>query len=256
MNHLLIGTADKTERLLALAPQHFLLIDDGPIAEAFLKLPRAKLFDIKEHSFNPLAGIDYKRARDIAAAIYTASPEGRETLTVRNGKRSLSRLLLQNPKRLDKLKSDEERDLEALATVDDLLLSPVLRRVLCGNPNFAMKGRVVLKLDRATIGDFDAFVLASLAIGQFQGHVIVPDFGFYGRDFYSSLVRQNRLVAGVTFLAELTPKLRQMSLSIKDKDGLGCLFEDAETLADYAGLTRDTNGYGDFVRRLMSTDAF
>jgi hypothetical protein len=87
MNHFLIGTADKTDRLLQLAGDHFLLIDDGPIADAFLVERTCRLFDITKHSFNPLKDIDYKRARDIAQALYTASPEGRDTLTVRNGKR-------------------------------------------------------------------------------------------------------------------------------------------------------------------------
>src|ERR1700731_4717490 len=104
-NHLLIGISDKTSRLLELAGDHkFLLIDDGPIADAFLlEFPEAKEFDVTRHSFNPLQGIDYKRARDFAAAVYTASPEGENTLTVRNGKRALARLLLYGPQHLTDL---------------------------------------------------------------------------------------------------------------------------------------------------------
>lgn len=255
MNHLLIGVADKTKRLLELASDNFLLIDDGEIADAFLDaFPRAKLFDISTHSFNPLRGIDYKRARDFAQALYTASPEGQNTLTVRNGKRAMVKLLLDNPKRLDKLPTPDRDDLggiEAKATIDDLLLSPVLTQVLCDPTNFSFKGSVVLKLDRAVIGDFDAFVLASLAIGQFQGQVIVPDFGFYGRDFYISLIRQNRLTAGVHRLSELTPGLRQTVLLIKDKVGDECTFEDAETLAAYRGLVPGTNAHTEFVENLV-----
>jgi hypothetical protein len=72
MNSLLIGNADKTKRLLQLAQQPFLLIDDGELCDAFLReFPRATLFDIAHHTFNPLQqGIDYKGARDFATAIY------------------------------------------------------------------------------------------------------------------------------------------------------------------------------------------
>ena len=257
MNHLLIGTADKTQHFIQLAISPFLLLDDGPIADAFLDhFPKAKLFDITKHSFNPLAAIDYKRARDFAAALYTASPEGENTLTVRNGKRAMARLLLTKPERLDKL-PDPDNDpgtIEATATIDDILLSPVLKRVLATHTNFAFKGSVVVRLDRAAIGDFDAFVLASLLTGQHQGQIIIPDFGFYGREFHTSLIRQNRLIAGVHFLSELgkpDDKLRQAAILINDKLGEHCTPQDAETLAMYAGLPPTTNGYNEFIESLI-----
>jgi hypothetical protein len=252
MNHLLVGTADKTEHLLQLTRYGFLLIDDGPIADAFLaRFPRAKLFDPTIHSFNPLRGMDYKRARDFAGALYTASPEGENTLTVRNGKRAMTRLLLNSPTRLDRIVGEDEADAEALATVDDVLLSPVLRRVFCNPTNFSFKGSVVARIDRSQLGDFDAFVLASLLIGQFRGQVIVPDFGFYGRPLHTNLIRQTRLIAGVQVLAELEPKLRQVVLTIKDKRADNTTAEDAETLAQYAGLVPDTTGHTDFVQRAV-----
>ncbi len=255
MNNLLIGTADKTEQLLQLTKRPFLLIDDGPIADAFLDaFPKTKLFDVTAHSFNPLKGMDYKRARDFVAALYTASPEGENTLTVRNGKRAMVQLLLANTTRLDKLPPASSNDpgmVEAVATIEDVLLSPVLSRVLCEQQNFWFKGSIVAKLDRAQLGDFDAFVLASLLIGQFQGQIIVPDFGFYGRDFYMSLIRQDRLIAGVNYLAELSPSLRQNVLLIKDKTGAHCTYEDAETLASYASLTPNTVAHTDFVQSLV-----
>ena len=68
-NHLRIGSADKTQRLLELADRNFLLIDDGPIADAFLEHRPARLFDIQKHSFNPLRRIDYRRAREFAEAL-------------------------------------------------------------------------------------------------------------------------------------------------------------------------------------------
>lgn len=239
MNHLVIGTADKTARFLELARPPFLLIDDGPIADAFLtKFPKARSFAVARHSFNPLRGIDYKRARDFAAALYTANPEGANTLTVRNGKRALLKLLLGGTTRLDKLPSpgDDPGLIEAVATVEDLLLSPVLRQVLCRPTNFSFKGAVVVKLDRASLGDFDCFVLASLLIGQSEGHVIVPDFGFYGRDFYVQLVRQERLIAGLDLLSSLPAPLQQTALSIKDKTVYRTTREDAERLSFYVGV--------------------
>lgn len=252
MNKLIIGIADKTDALLQCTPPGFLLIDDGPIADAFhAQFPTAKVFDPAKDRFNPLAGIDYRRARDFATILYTASPEGKDTLTVRNGKRALTRLLLANPTRLDRIRSKDEADAEALTTVKDILLSPVLRRVLCGSTNFSFRGSVVARINRAELGDFDAFVLALLLIGQAKGHIVVPDFGFYGRPLHTTLIRQDRLIAGVNFLSELEPKLRQAALLIPDKDGRQCTFEDAEVLAQYAGLVPDTTGHSEFVQRAM-----
>lgn len=252
-NHLLVGTADKTEQLLQFTRYGFLLIDDAP--DAFLEhFPRAKLFDPAVHSFNPLKGMDYKRARDFTDTLYTASPEGENTLTVRNGKRALMRLLLANPTRLDKLTGNttDSAQAEALATIDDLLLSPVLRRVLCNPTNFSFKGSVVARLNRAELGDFDAFILASLLIGQSKGHIIIPDFGFYGCPLHLSLIRQNRLTAGVRYLAELEPKLRQAMLTIDEKRGQGTTYEDAVVLASYAGLIPGTDGHSTFVQERMA----
>jgi hypothetical protein len=71
----------------------------------------------------------YRKARDFADVVFGEA--GKDTLTVRNGKRALVRLLLK-AKRLDRLaggRNDDEQ--EAMAMVDDLLLSPVLKDVLC-----------------------------------------------------------------------------------------------------------------------------
>jgi hypothetical protein len=42
----------------------------------------------------PLHNTDYKKARTIADVLYTISPQGENTLTVRNGKRALLKALL------------------------------------------------------------------------------------------------------------------------------------------------------------------
>jgi hypothetical protein len=62
-------------------------------------------------------------------------------------------------------------------------------------------------------------------------------------------VRQDRLTAGLRFLDEVPRQLAQTLLTIADKQGERCVFEDAETLAGYAGLLPGTNGHTAFVER-------
>lgn len=246
MNQLLVGIADKTEYLPT--KQGFLLIHDSD--EFLQKQKQAILFDPKIHSFNPLRGMTYRRAREFASLIF--GTEGKETITVRNGKRALTTALT-TAKNLDDIKwgkSDPEK--EAQAAIDDLLLSPLLRDVLCKPTNFSFKkgSSIVAKLNRAEIGDYDARILGSLLIAQFDGQIIVPDFGFYGQEQHTSLIRQNRLVAGVYTLSELEPKLRQMCL-LMPKTGLLCTNDDALTLAAYEGLIRGVQDHTDFVKTAM-----
>lgn len=240
MNHLIIGTADHTETLLQLTRPGFLLIDDGELADAFLThFPKAKLFEPTVHSFNPLNGLDYKRARDFADILYSASPQGENTLTVRNGKRALIQLLLANTThRLDDIEGNraDPAEAEALATIDDLLVSPVLRSVLCGGGEpfrFGRKQSIVARIDRAELGDFDAFVLGTLLIGQHKGQAVLDDFGFYGRPLHTALIRQNRLTAGLRYLDELPLPLRHAVLTIDDKHFAHLLPDDAKYLIGF-----------------------
>jgi hypothetical protein len=256
VNHLYLGS-DKS-RILDYVEPGALLIDDGPLVDQFVRQFRAKVFDPAKHSFNPLSGMDPKRARDIARAIYSADPEaGKSTLTVRNGKRALAPILLA-ARRLDKLTGDTKDPAiaEALGTVDDILFSPIMRQVLCGKPNFRPgKASIVARLDRAELGEEEALMLALLLIGQHQGQVIVPDFGFYGRPLHVSLIRQNRLTAGLNTLSELgrpDDKFRQGVLAMKDKFGSGCLYEDALELAKYlCPFLPGQDGHTNFVQRTM-----
>jgi hypothetical protein len=110
----------------------------------------------------------------------------------------------------------------------------------------------MVRTNRAELGDFDALVLGLLLMAQFKGQIVVPDFGFYGRDLHASLIRQNRLIAGVNSLAELTPKLRQSMLLIKDKVACSTTGDDAETLALYAGMPRGTNKFNEYVQHAIS----
>jgi hypothetical protein len=221
------------------------------IADEVPNIPRSRVFDPMKHSFNPLKDIDYRRARELAELFYTLSPQGDGTLTVRNGKRALLKALLKAD-RLDRVKA-AKGDEEVKALVDDILVSPVLRRVLCNPTNFSFNPNsvIVAKLDRKELGDFDALVLGLLLMSHAKGQIVVPDFGFYGRDIHSRLIREERLVAGVNTLNELPPKLRQMALLIKDKQASGATVEDAEELARYERLAPKTNAFIDYVARAI-----
>lgn len=242
MNYFLIGNADKTERLLQLPDRRFLLFANDEIADAFLAVyPRAVVFDPTIHSFNPLKGLTYQRARQFAATMYTASPEGQNTLTVRNGKRALAKFLLEEkPQRLDKIhiKSKDPALIEVQATIDDLLLSPDLRRIFCTRPNFEFPSGekwtapIITRIDQAALGD-DAFVLVNLMMSQFKGQLIVPDGGSYLRDIHINLVRENRLTVGLNSLSEVSPTLQQALLTIKDKTAYRTTLEDANRLVTY-----------------------
>jgi hypothetical protein len=91
MNKLYVGFT----KTIDLPKGGFLFIDDEVPEMPGWRRPR--LFDPHKHSFNPLKDIDYKKAREIAEVLYTISPQGENTLTVRNGKRTLLKALLVAP---------------------------------------------------------------------------------------------------------------------------------------------------------------
>lgn len=213
---------------------------------------RAKIFDPAKHSFNPLKLIDRRKAQELAELIYTIYPEGSTTLTVRKGKWELAPALLA-VKSLDAVHGSEEVE----GVMGDLLFNPVVRGALCGKTEFKFdeKRLIIAKLSRREIGDRAALIIGLFLMARFQGQIVVPDFGFYGREAHISLIREKRLIAGVNTLEELPPKLRQAVLLIKEKHGSGATAEDAETLAKYAGLrpdfAREDNEHSRFVRDAM-----
>lgn len=228
MNHASFGFSDDK---LFKTTEPFLLVDDGPVAELFkTQFPNATVFNPRRHSFNPLP-MNYKKARDFATLLYSISPQGENTLTVRNGKRALRRLLLTST-RLDRMTATNEDEEEAKGMVDDLLFSPVLTRVLTRKPNFNFNGSVIAIVNRAELGDEDALALANLLVLEHKGHIVVPD-AFYLRDIHTSLIRQGRLTVGVNYLEELPPKLKAAVLTIKDKTAYRTNLDDAERLLPY-----------------------
>lgn len=253
MNRLVVGF-DKSPLLEELPPR-FLFIDDGPLIDRLeLSGRRAvTVLDLERHSFNPLKDMDYPRARDFVAVLDAVFPEGESTLTRRYSSYILlSALLTGKRKRLDALIAPSKENQDAYQKVQTLLLSPVLERVLNRPSNVSLKGTVIARLDRAAIGDFDAFVLGTLLMSMYRGPVLVPDFGFYGRPFHTSLIRQGRLHAGINSFDEL-PKLRNELVLIEQKIASRCTPDDAELLALYAGVTPGTNAFNEFVARAISS---
>jgi hypothetical protein len=239
-NQLHVGFKKKIEK-----PKGWWLSIDDEVAEH----PKGRVFDPLKHCFNPLRGLDYKRARELAELLYTISPQGDNTLTVRNGKRALLKALLK-ANRLDRVKGPKG-DEEVGALIADILVSPVLRKVLCTDgQDFSFSGpnaKISARINRVELGDFDALVLGLLLMSHFEGQLVVPDLGFYGRDIHSRLIREERLIAGVNFLDELPHDLRKAVLLIGNKVPAGTTVEDAEELAKYERLPRRTNGFIDFV---------
>lgn len=242
--HLGLGAHD----FLQYATAPFLLIDGGEIAEEFATaFPAARIFEPSRHSFDPLHNIDHKKARDITSALFSYQEHGKTTLTKGEGARALAPLLLElsSLERVPEPKKDDRGMIEAIATVNDLLFSPVLRKVFCTKPDFFphKKRSIIARINRAELGDFDAFFLATFLTLQFQGQVIVPDFGFYGRDFYTALIQQNRLVAGLRYLGEVPTPLQRVLLTIPvEQWHLDQLTrEDAEKLISYTNPTGNPN---------------
>jgi len=254
MNSLLLGLNDKTE-LLNTTPG-FLLIDHGPLCDLFAqRFKRAKHFHPEDDSINPLDGITEDRARDLADILYSYKDSGKDTLTVRNGKRALMHALAKG-KRLDELEFDtSDSGKEAQATVDDIMFSPLLRKCLT-TTNFAIRHgnpptSVIAWVDPKRIGRFNAFFIASMLAIRHPGQIIISDFGRYARNFHLQLMDENRLSIGLNRLSELDEDMRESVLLFEEKSGRRCTRKDAETLADYSGWGRSTNEYLAIVGRAM-----
>jgi hypothetical protein len=249
MNVLILGT--RKDAVLDHLSHPFLLIDDGELIDAVELPPRKSVtaFDFRKHSFNPLKHINYQRAREFVNILDVIFPEGQGTLTRKNGNFILLNALLKEPKTLDTIlfpKSNDPAHTEAYQKIQTLLLSPVLKDVLNRPTNVSAKGTLLARLPRAELGDFDAFVLGNLLVSLYPGQVVLPDFGFYAHASHVSLIRQNRLVAGVNSLAEV-PAFQSQLLLIDKKIASHATSDDAKVLAAYEGLLPGTNAYNHFI---------
>jgi hypothetical protein len=235
MNVLHVGFKNEIE----LPKGGYLIIDDE-----VRDIPRSRVFDPLQHSFNPMKGIDEDRAEDVAELLYTLAPGGDATLTVRNGKIALARALL-DADRFDRVKGGEEVSL----MMSSLLFSPTRRNVLCKSTNFSFNVNSVIqaRINRAELGDKTALILGLFLMSHYKGQIVLPDGGFYLRDCHTRLVREERLIVGLNFLGELSPSLRKTVLLIDEKIPSGATVEDAEELARYARFVRGTNAFNDYV---------
>lgn len=248
MNRLHLGT-DKTD-ILKDIHRPFLLV-----ADRSFKLPGPTL-DLRKDFFNPLHKINYSRASLFVEIINAVFPGGDNTLTKQNSSTILLEALLTKPKptKLDRLIPHTKDTLDAYTKVKRLLLSPILKRFLTNSTSINFNETLVAHLDDLT--RFDRFVIGNFLIANFKGQIVIPDFGFYACDFHADLIRQGRLIAGVNFLEEVPPKLRNALLQIPTKIGRGTTLDDAEKLAGYVGLVRNTNEYNDFLAKCIEQAPF
>ncbi len=242
MNFLQIGQSPKDFEI----PPGSLFISDDP-----RPIKGAKICSPTD-GLNPLP-LEYREAREFVAAAY---PD-KDLMTYRNGRRALTRLVM-NADRLDRLHyTRKDDDQEAKGVVEDILLSPMLRAAFRKPlPRWVLSGGTTLvRINRQEIGDDDAKIAANVLMSQFKGQVVIQYFGFYAREHHAALIREERLIAGVNTLSELPDKLYDRAI-LMPKKGRGCTFEDAETLAKYAGHrpdpTRKDNPHNEFIDRAMA----
>lgn len=253
MNHIFIGTAH-----VKLPESGFLYLNDQvPL------IPRARYFDYRKHSFNILHNLTYRKICDIVDTFEALFRETDGTLTEGFGLTYIAKQLSQQPTSFDTLIPEPDKKsgtghLWAHDKLQRLLLSPVLRQVLCNpKPNFTGGQTVFARLNRAELGDFDALALGLFLIAQWKSAVVLPDLGFYGRDMHTAIIRENRIVAGVEDLSDLLDKLRRRVLKIPEPVIAGALHDDAIELAKYARtpegqiIAPGTDGYSSFILDAM-----
>lgn len=250
MNSLLVGT-DISELIHSRLSGPFLLIGDMEIDR------KHTVFDYTVHSIDLLKGMTYERACDFIEIIDTVFPGGADTLRRQDSNMFILQALLSNPSSLEHLIYPDPKNpasVDAAQKIERILLSPVLRSVLTKPPNFKFpRGVVVADLER--LRRFDRLFLAHLLISKFRGQKVIPNFGFYGRDYLSYLIDDNHLIAGVKRLSQLTEALQGELLAIPDRDAQTCSYNDAVTLANEAGLIPRTNEYNDEIARLTARRA-
>ena len=190
--------------------------------------------------------------------LYTASPQGENTLTVRNGRRALA-LALTTVTRFDDISIESpikgvKEEVEGM--VGELLFTDLMRRVLCADDDFSFTGKntkVFARLNRAELGDFDALVLGLFLMAQYHGQIIVPDGGFYLRDSHVRFVREGRLICGAHTLKELPEALRNSLPRFDRRIPSRVTYDDAVELARYdCPFPPGANEYNAFIKQAMA----
>lgn len=244
INQPIIDEINRRRRVLVIATRE--IIDQLTFPESY----RVTYFDPREHTFDILRGKTKLRCRNLSEIFYSrpSSQGGADTLTVRNGKRTLTRLLWE-AKQLDKLsKTNAPANIEANDLIDDVLFSDFLPHVLLNKDNFKSSGTILARLDPAELGEDDAFLIGNLLIERFKGQIVIPDYALYQCPFHLPLIRQGRLTAGLHFLDELSPKIRQNLLLSGPRYAKRCSSADAEVIAAYdCPNAKGTRGYREFI---------
>ena len=132
--------------------------------------------------------------------------------------------------------------------MDDLLLSTTMQNIF-GQPQTTFwldRGKIVIaNLNRAKIGDRNAFMLGSFLLARAKLPVYINDLGFFKSDHLAGLFSQGGYTAAVRFLGELTPNLRQAVLDpTTEKYVFQTNRPDAEELAFYVGIDNPPEPHG------------
>lgn len=252
MNVLSVGA--ETDILLQYVPNdNFLVIDDGPFIDRIWV--KGREFDPNRHSFNIMRGMDDRKAYETVSTLKSIYPEGENTLTKATAEFQILKALKNKPRKLSTLIPDTKETQYAYQMIEKLLLFDVLKNVLDRPSNFRLTGTIFARLNRAELTEFECFAIANFLISQYQGTVVIPDFGSYASPFHLRLIRQNRLIAGIASFDEV-PKLRNHLLQIETKIASRCTPQDAMLLAMYRGITPHTVGYGDYIHAGITGSPF
>lgn len=248
-NQLHIGS----DRLIEIAQAQPCLV----IADEVPELPWAVYLDPAIHSFNLLKGLTYRKTCDIIGAldgIFSESGDG--TLTKDTGLDFIAKQLA-HAESFETLippidKNSTTGHIWADLKIRRLLLSPVLRHMLCEPTNFPFResSTILARVNRAELGPFDALAVTLFLMTQYSGQIIIPTFGRYAREYHEALLDEGRLIAGVNFLDELPPRLRRLALLYETVPS-GTTYHDACALALAARKTPDTVDFNDFVYAAM-----
>jgi hypothetical protein len=124
--------------------------------------------------------------------------------------------------------------------MDDLLLSATMQNIFGqARTTFRLdRGMIVIaNLNRAAVGDRDAFMLGSFLLARAEAPVYIGDLGFFRSDHLAGLFSRGGYTAAVRFLDDLAPGLRRAVMDpATDKYVFQTARKDAEELAYYVGV--------------------
>jgi hypothetical protein len=220
---------------------------------------RPRLFDPLEHSFNPLADLNYKKRCAIVDIFDALFSRGDSTLTKDTGLDYIAEAMEQKVNTFQDLIELPDRRASpghqwAYSKVRKILRSPVLSKVFCGTPNFSFKKGSVnqARIDPKEITLFDARVLTYFLIAQFDGQVVIQNYRPYAHEMHATLIEEERFMVGVRTLSQLKG-LQAMAIQQMEREVKGCNHDDAVTIAKYdCRHPPHTEGYDTFIKRVMA----